>query len=326
MDNQINFIPKKPRFRLPSFDFVFSKRFALPFGIFLLVAGITAAGFYLYDKSEEPKDSGSVAGTASAGTLPKDWLLKYFGTENENDQKVGGADGDPDGDVLTNYQEYIFGTDPANPDTDGDGIPDGTEFAFNLNPNGPGELVLSDDAAEQYLESLGPEYEEFTEENIQKEVEQFFGMDREIVLDLPQDFELKLIPQNDTPAIEKYFDETKALGLLDDAENEKIQNSIFSLTEGELDSYIAKLISIEKLLKQTSVPSEIVNIHKLKIAAVRGGIRLFELVRNNYQLSGETDQFWSDFLYQTMVVQQAATMEIAAWAELGKIIQDQGGL
>lgn len=34
---------------------------------------------------------------------------------------------DRDGDGLTDRQEQLFGTDPANPDTDGDGIPDGRD-------------------------------------------------------------------------------------------------------------------------------------------------------------------------------------------------------
>ncbi|MEO6876423.1 MAG: fibronectin type III domain-containing protein [Opitutaceae bacterium] len=41
---------------------------------------------------------------------------------------------DPDGDGLTNIQEYIHGTDPRNADTDGDGISDGQEVALGLNP------------------------------------------------------------------------------------------------------------------------------------------------------------------------------------------------
>ena len=32
---------------------------------------------------------------------------------------------DSDGDGLTNWQEYVYGTDPYNADTDGDGISDG---------------------------------------------------------------------------------------------------------------------------------------------------------------------------------------------------------
>jgi hypothetical protein len=41
---------------------------------------------------------------------------------------------DADGDGLTIFQEYQYGTDPRNPDTNGDGIPDGLEVRLGLNP------------------------------------------------------------------------------------------------------------------------------------------------------------------------------------------------
>jgi hypothetical protein len=42
---------------------------------------------------------------------------------------------DPDGDGLTNLQEYLNNTNPHNPDTDGDGVNDGQEVANSSNPN-----------------------------------------------------------------------------------------------------------------------------------------------------------------------------------------------
>lgn len=41
---------------------------------------------------------------------------------------------DPDGDGLTNGEEWLLGTDPLNPDTDGDGIPDAEEARIGTNP------------------------------------------------------------------------------------------------------------------------------------------------------------------------------------------------
>lgn len=50
------------------------------------------------------------------------------------------ADGDEDGDGLTNGQEIEYGSDPFNRDTDGDTFPDGEEVQNGYNPLGPGRL------------------------------------------------------------------------------------------------------------------------------------------------------------------------------------------
>ena len=44
------------------------------------------------------------------------------------------AEGDEDGDGLSNLQEMILGTDAGRMDTDGDGMPDGWEVAGGLDP------------------------------------------------------------------------------------------------------------------------------------------------------------------------------------------------
>jgi len=63
-----------------------------------------------------------------ADGLPDIWEKLYFG-----DLRFGPGD-DPDGDGLTNLQEYQSHANPKMADTDGDSLPDGWEVAHGLNP------------------------------------------------------------------------------------------------------------------------------------------------------------------------------------------------
>jgi hypothetical protein len=60
--------------------------------------------------------------------FPDSWQIQYFGATGQD------PNADPDGDGLSNYQEYLLGTDPSKADTDGDGISDGWEVYFGTNP------------------------------------------------------------------------------------------------------------------------------------------------------------------------------------------------
>ncbi len=55
----------------------------------------------------------------------------------EREYGVSDPHGDPDGDGLTNYEEYLHGTDPLNPDTDGGGENDGSEVRRGRDPLDP---------------------------------------------------------------------------------------------------------------------------------------------------------------------------------------------
>jgi hypothetical protein len=62
------------------------------------------------------------------------WTQLYFGHPRGLAPDYSRAADDPDGDGLTNFQEFQLGTDPLNADTDGDAMPDGWEIAHGLNP------------------------------------------------------------------------------------------------------------------------------------------------------------------------------------------------
>jgi hypothetical protein len=54
--------------------------------------------------------------------LPDAWQIQYFGSVNAPNAQPAA---DPDGDGLSNLEEYLLGTDPTNADSFGDGISDG---------------------------------------------------------------------------------------------------------------------------------------------------------------------------------------------------------
>jgi hypothetical protein len=82
--------------------------------------------------------SNFTADAAKFGVLDDDgdgipsWWERVYGF-NPNNPADGSAD--PDGDGLTNQQEYQNNTNPLVADTDGDGLSDGQEVSIGSNPN-----------------------------------------------------------------------------------------------------------------------------------------------------------------------------------------------
>lgn len=304
-------------------------KLVIPAGIFFVVLA-AGAGIYFYSQKSEPKTS-KVAAEQKTRSLPQEWLVKYFLTEDENAPHVGGPDGDPDGDILTNHQEYLYGTNPTMEDTDDDGDIDSYEVAFGNNPNGTGELAIpqpAKDYIKDYIKN-NEKFSDITEDNILAEVKSLFMPDQQVVMDFPEDKEIITINKNDVPAFEKYYDDTVGLVIATPQEAADIE---LRLTEGmtaeEIDRYIEKLEAAIKILKATPVPSQIVNIHRLKIAGLRAGVRMFEMVRDDYRPAEDiaNEQFWPDLFYQITIIQTADAMEIEAWRELGLKLKDVGGL
>ncbi len=66
---------------------------------------------------------------------------------------------DLDGDTLTNFEEFILGTDPTKPDSDGDGLSDGYEVVFGtdpMNPDSDGDGLFDGDEIAFGTDPLSP--------------------------------------------------------------------------------------------------------------------------------------------------------------------------
>ena len=73
---------------------------------------------------------GGTLGDDDGDGMPNDWEANNdFDSQDPSDGMA-----DPDMDDLSNYQEYIRGTDPYIDDSDNDGMPDGWEVRYGLDP------------------------------------------------------------------------------------------------------------------------------------------------------------------------------------------------
>ncbi len=120
--------------------------------------------------------------------LPDWWQMHYFGSLSNH------PNANPDGDGLTNLEEYVLGTDPTNPDTNGDGIWDG--FSPDSDSNWDG--VASSFAV---LIGLDPYNQDHSENSVSNFEALAFGLDPFDPDDMPVDGLIGFDPQN-PPSIE----------------------------------------------------------------------------------------------------------------------------
>ncbi|MCB1237361.1 MAG: hypothetical protein KDM91_20015, partial [Verrucomicrobiae bacterium] len=74
-----------------------------------------------------------------------DHMSDDWETAHALDPQVDDGDEDPDLDLLTNYREYLWETDPHDPDSDHDGYADGFERTHGFDPSSAADATLDTD-------------------------------------------------------------------------------------------------------------------------------------------------------------------------------------
>src|SRR3989344_5348027 len=146
--NQNNITDYKQKNGFGGFRKIFiNKNFAKLLALLALAAlgyGIWTHGTFTLSGREEAKLAAQVK-----SPLPPEWLERYFGKDVCYRENYCGPDADPDSDNFSNYEEFLFFTNPTNPDTDGDGASDGEEVKTNFtNPLGTGSTPAPRDINE----------------------------------------------------------------------------------------------------------------------------------------------------------------------------------
>jgi hypothetical protein len=83
-----------------------------------------------YEQSTDPNNSDT-----SGNGFPDGWLVQYG--YDPTDPDAIDPDGDDDGDGLTNWEEFLYGSDPTNTNTSGNAYSDYEQFNMGYPPGDP---------------------------------------------------------------------------------------------------------------------------------------------------------------------------------------------
>jgi hypothetical protein len=238
-----------------------------------------------------------------------------------DDPSVGGLKGDPDEDLLLNFQEFYFNTDPTNPDTDGDGQYDGVEVAVNSNPNGEGKLFLSDRErafAEEFVQSN--QLDELTEESITQTLGALLTSASFDEVEVPMiDMEfLNVSSDNSSAAALKYAAESKSISSGLGHLSLNMSPLLEDLDKQEMQITIGKFYETMDKMRELSVPTPFVTLHQLQLAAIGATAKMLEhltAIDPDLNLEEQKD-VTQNLSYQIQVIEKASQLIAGEMARL----------
>jgi len=114
--------------------------------ILVAIIAVGATAFVLH-KKDKPEAAKFEVPKAFASELPGWWLKDNFGASTCS-QDICKTDADPDGDKLTNAQEFYYHSDPNKKDTNNNGLNDGEDVAAGFDPSKPGKVTFEEAASD----------------------------------------------------------------------------------------------------------------------------------------------------------------------------------
>ena len=280
-----------------------SKKLSIFVAILILLVGVIIGG-YLVLKS----------GRGSASQL-SDILSGASKTTTGCNPDPSDSNKDSDNDGLKDWQEMqIYKTDPCKPDSDGDGYLDGEEVASGYDPTkkAPGDELpgtasrtprslpqnLTEALKQKLSEQLNAnKIQAFNESGdllsseelqaypgIQETVQEVIASTGNLFAPDPIDEnQIKTTPDNSRAAIQIYgASASKAFSLSESkssSESAMFLNALQSNDFSELDLQLQNDKNTYAILKELTVPSELISLHKEQLEIISKLIKVYEAIK-----------------------------------------------
>jgi hypothetical protein len=226
---------------------------------FFLVISLVGAGKLGLSMLQGPSPAATITEEGKdIQEIPSWWYTDNFGVVScEKDDCRN--DADPDGDKLSNEQEFYFNTKALVADTNGNGQSDGEDVSMGYDPARPGKMTFEEAASDDNVvgESLvfGEDIKTLLNEMVDPNKAVLPGID-------PDD--IKVSQDNSPQAISTYFTSLQTIltKYIPNNPSEFITQAISTKNE---DSKLSLKRSSEKVLdelEKLTVPSEVLTFHK----------------------------------------------------------------
>jgi hypothetical protein len=272
-----------------------------------LLAIILGSGAFFGIRS---KLKGSVKGSTVViddTGIPGWWFQKYFG-RSVCDSDNCKPESDPDQDKLTNLQEYYYHSDPTNAHTIGDALNDGELVAQNIDPSRKDKISL--DAVTSSENIIGESL--LLDTDLRSLINESINPDN-VKLPEVNELDLHITNDNSEKAISEFLDGNKKIyaKYLPNNVGNYIETVTASHDKDSIDELRKKSEGVVRELKNLTVPSEFVKIHKYNIV-------LFQLIpdvadvpsdaqlKNDYDATGNA---WFDKSQALLTVYQKIDLE-----------------
>lgn len=272
----------------------------------IVVFGGAGIGTYKYIKGRAVQTARVLeVQTGEYGTLPAWWMSDHFDVSVCEIEECK-YNSDPDGDKLTNGQEYYYRSNPTKADTNGNGQDDGTDVAQNFDPSKPGKVTFEEAASDDTIVGESLAFEEDIVGSFHEEVDI-----SKVPLPVVADGSLDIVYEENEDVYTRYTQDLHGTINSYFPKDAMAEISLTMQSGSDLDAMILgkKAMELSIDLKHIKVPAKFTTFHKYNIAFYQTLYELLSLNGSAADMTSPEGDLWFDKAQSMYALMQKMNFE-----------------